>query len=219
MKLPCLFAVVLLIAGCAPPAGGSASKLEKPSDLESGWTWHEIEGENCGFAVPGDWKVMTAKEAQDEPPTAKGSMHDMLRGMAVNALAMSLVTRDRGMVSVSADPIAAAVMVTHRKEDAPVNLEDAQAQAAQQLASHTMKSETAPNGSTVNLPGGESKLVTGELSGTSSGQPDLKFQVHHYILAHGVDRYDIRIVSTSVGGSPNAEAEKIAESFRFVRKS
>lgn len=203
--------------GCSSGGGTAEAALEKPTDLPEGWTWHEIEGEKCGFAVPSDWKVMTTKQAQDEGPVVKGSMHDMFRGMAVSALAMELQVRDRGMVAVGTDSIAGAVMVTHRKEDQAFDLTDAAAKTAQQLASHTMKSETPPTASTVNIPAGEAKLVMGELSGASTGQPDLKLNVRHFIVGHGEHRYDINVVSASIGGSAEPDADAIAKTFRFVR--
>lgn len=218
MKLLSLLIPIAFVIGCSSPAGGGASsKLEKPTDLPSGWTWQEVAGENCGFAVPGDWKVITTKEAQDEGPSTKGSMHNIVRGMAVNALAMSLVTRDHGVVAIATDPIAGAVMVTHRKEDTTVDLADAAGKAAQQLGAHIMKSETAPTASSVSLPAGEAKLVQGELSGASSGQPELKLNVRHYIFGHGDHRYDIQVISSSVDGSAEPDAEAIAKTFRFAR--
>jgi len=218
VKLAGLLVVAILAAGCGAPSSGATAALEKPTDLPADWTWHEIEGENCGFAVPSDWKVMSIKEGQDLAPSTKGSMHDIVRSLAVNALAMNIVTRDRGSMVVAADPYAAAVMVTHRKEDTNVSLEDAQARAAQQMASHTMKSETAPTGATATFPAGESKVINGELSGTSAGQPELRLGAQHFIFADGEDRYDIYVLSTSIDGSPLPDSEKIAQSFRFVRK-
>jgi hypothetical protein len=212
-----LLLTCLVIAGCSSGGSTATAALEKPTDLPAGWTWHEIEGEKCGFAVPGDWRIMTTKEAQDEPPSVKGSGHDIMRGMAVSALAMDLEVRDRGLVAVAADPIAAAIMVTHRKEDAPFDLSDAAAKTDQQLGAHTMKSDTPPTASSVTLPAGEAKLVSGQLSGASTGQPDMRLNVRHFVLGHGEHRYDINVISTSVGGSDEPDAEAIAKTFRFVR--
>lgn len=211
-----LFLGLLLLVGCSSGGGTKAAALTKPTDLPADWNWVEISDEQCGFGVPADWQVITTKEAEDKGPVVNGSAHDMMRGMAVNALMLSLATRDHGKVAISADPYAGAVMVTHREANDIVDLTQDAAQTASQLSSSTMKSDVAPTVSSVTLPGGEAKLISGQLSGTSVGQPDLKLNVRHYIFSHGKHRYDLHLISAPVGGGPEPDAEQIAKTFRFV---
>lgn len=206
----------LLLAGCSSGGGSKAAALAKPTDLPADWVWHEIPEEKCGFAVPADWQVITTKEAEEKGPVVNGSAHDLMRGMSINALMLSLVTRDHGKVAIAADPYAGAVMITHRQANEVVDLSRDAAQTASQLASSTMKSDTAPTVSSVSLPAGAAKLVTGQLSGTTVGQPDLKLNVYHYIFAHGDHRYDVHMISAPVNGSPEPDVEQIAKTFRFI---
>lgn len=217
MKLLPAILLAALVAGCAGPSATKAA-LEKPTDLPAGWTWHEVDGEGCGFAVPDDWKVMTTKDAEDLTPNVNGTMHQIVRSMATSALLYSKETRDHGSLCQAADPVAAAVMVTHRMENETVDLDNAAAKAASQIAAAPMKSgDVSPTASSIDLPAGKAKLVSGEYSGANSGQPDLKLTVKRYIFGHGADRYDVQVIGTSVSGSPEADAEGIAKTFRFVK--
>jgi hypothetical protein len=210
---PFLLALVLL--GCGSGGTTSAVALEKPTDLPNGWTWHDIAGENCGFALPDMWKVSDLKAMEEHELNVKGNMHEMARGMAMSAANIMKTTSEHGLYAQSLDPVAAIVVVSHRTERDPVDLAEVAGKAASAIASAPMKSDVPPTSAKITLPAGEARVVSGELSGTSSGQPDLKFPIRRYIWAHGNERYDVLVISSSVGEA--VDAEQIARTFRFNR--
>ncbi|MEQ1821783.1 MAG: hypothetical protein ABL949_04695 [Fimbriimonadaceae bacterium] len=207
----------VLIAGCSSGGPTSAKALERPTDLPEGWTWHDIAGEKCGFAIPANWQVSELKEMENQELNIKGNLHDLARGIATSSANLLKTTGEHGLYARSEDPIAGVVVVSHRTEREPVDVAEAAGKAASAIASAPMKSDVPPTSAKVTLPAGEGRVVIGEFSGASTGQPELKLPIHRYIWAFGNERFDVLVIGASVGGSELPDAEQIAKTFRFSR--
>lgn len=214
--LPALLLTMILV-GCSSGGATKTASLEKPTDLPPGWTWHNIAGENCGIALPDMWKVSGLKEMENQELNIKGNMHEMARGIATSSANYLKAMGERGLYAQSLDPIAAIVVISHRTERDPVDLVEASAKAASAISAAPMHGEMSPTAAKITLPAGEARVVMGEFSGTTVGQPELKFPIQRYIWAHGNERYDVLIIAASVGGSELPDAEQIARTFRFSR--
>jgi hypothetical protein len=209
--------LLLIVVGCGSGTSTSSKALDRPTDLPEGWTWHDISGEKCGFALPAAWKVSELKDMENQEINVKGNLHAIARSLATSSANFLKTTGEHGLYAQSEDPIAAVVVVSHRTEREPVDVAEAAGKAASAIASAPMKSDVPPTSAKVSLPAGEGRVVTGEFSGANTGQPEVKLPIYRYIWCFGNERYDVLVIGASVGGSELPDAEQIAKTFRFSR--